>query len=90
MERIKNHRLLNEHFGTTATVATMAVGLGAEAYAIATNREVISSAFDRYLENPNRRALIWLAGGLLTAHVLNLLPDNIDPIHKIAERFGAK
>lgn len=45
--------------------------------------ETLSSAFRRGLENPRTRYLVLGAWAITSAHLLGLLPDNIDPFRSL-------
>jgi hypothetical protein len=49
--------------------------------------ETLSGAVDRYLEHPKGKYLAWAAGGIVTGHVLNIIPPKYDIIHLIADRL---
>lgn len=49
--------------------------------------ETLSEAVDRALERPVGRVLALGAIAITAAHLINVLPPEIDPIHQLAERF---
>lgn len=50
--------------------------------------ETLSSAYDRYMEHPLKRIIAVGAVAITGAHLLNLLPRQIDPIQQLSERFS--
>ena len=52
---------------------------------VAQPEELMSEAVDRYLDS--RPWLTRLAVAVVAAHLLNLIPPQFDPIHRIALRF---
>ncbi|MGH3956493.1 MAG: DUF7427 family protein [Mycobacterium sp.] len=68
----------------TADRAWLALGAGIVAYELAAPRgELLSEGVDRYLA---RRP--WLTRAVvvvLAAHLLNVLPEPVDPLHQIAK-----
>ena len=52
---------------------------------VAQPEELMSEAVDRYLDS--RPWLTRLAVAVVSAHLLNLIPPQFDPIHRIALRF---
>lgn len=48
--------------------------------------ETLSEAFDRALERPVGRFFAMGAVAITGAHLLNVLPKRVDPLHQLAER----
>lgn len=57
-------------------------------WAIKTKRESLSHAFYRGVQHPKKRWITIWAWGTLTAHLFNIIPDKLDPIHMIGELFS--
>lgn len=77
-------RLLGEHAGTIGWI-------GLAAYVIAWDLlapETLSAAADRALEHNYMKYVAWGLGGIVTGHVLNVIPDKVDPIQKLANFVG--
>lgn len=64
-----------------ADAAWLALGAAIVAYeALATDGELLSEGWDRYLERYPVTARV--APLVLTLHVINALPDRFDPVHQ--------
>ena len=71
----------------TARRAWAGLAAGVVAYEIACPKgELMSEGVDRALEN--HRALTTLAIGTVALHLLNVLPERYDPIHRLANLIG--
>ena len=76
---------IREHFTENAGTYGW---LGLAAYVIAFDvlaPETLSSAADRALEHDYMKWVAWAAGGIVTGHVFNIIPEQIDPIQRTAD-----
>lgn len=70
----------------TAKRAWTAIGLGVLAYeALCPNGELLSEGADRLVDKHPIASRI--AGLAVAGHVMNLLPDTLDPIHQLVKHF---
>ncbi|ASR85635.1 hypothetical protein SEA_AMGINE_34 [Mycobacterium phage Amgine] len=66
--------------------AWLALGVGVAAYEVACPpNELLSEGVDRYLARRPWSTRIVVIG--LALHLLNLLPERIDPLHQLSKRF---
>lgn len=71
----------------SADVAWIALAAGVVAYEIGAPRgELLSEGVDRYLAC--RPWVTRAAVGITAAHLLNLIPRQVDPFHQVAALFG--
>lgn len=51
--------------------------------------QTLSSYADKCLEHESRimRVIPWAIGGVIAGHVLNLIPESLDPIQKLGDAF---
>lgn len=82
MER-QSKQPYDSHAGTIGWVA-LAAGVAAFDYFAP---ETLSSAVDRALETPRGRYLAIGAVAVTAAHLLNLIPENVDPFKMLPSRF---
>ncbi|WNM68977.1 hypothetical protein SEA_TRIBLETROUBLE_36 [Mycobacterium Phage TribleTrouble] len=67
--------------------AWLALGAGVVAYEITCPPgELLSEGVDRYLTRRKWTTHAVVVG--LALHLLNLLPDRLDPLNQLAKRFG--
>ncbi|AFN37731.1 hypothetical protein FGG44_gp37 [Mycobacterium phage MacnCheese] len=67
--------------------AWLALGAGVVAYEIAAPRgELLSEGVDRYLSRRPWTTHAVVVG--LALHLLNLLPERLDPLNRLAAAFG--
>lgn len=67
--------------------AWLALGVGVAAYEIACPRgELLSEGVDRYLKRRPWTTHVVVVG--LALHLLNLLPESLDPLHLLAKHCG--
>lgn len=75
---------MKRHAADTAWVALAA---GVVAYELSAPRgELLSEGVDRYLES--RPLLTRAVVAVTAAHLLNLLPQRVDPFYRVAALFG--
>ena len=67
----------------------LALGAGVLAYDILAN-ETLSNSFRRGIESENKavRAGVYGLGALTVAHLLDVVPERVDPIDNIASGLG--
>jgi hypothetical protein len=66
-----------------ATKAWMALGAGVATYEVFCPRgETLSEGVDRALEHPIGRYIAMFAIAITSAHLANLLPEQVDPYHR--------
>lgn len=71
----------------TAKRAWTAIGVGVLAYEmVAPEGELLSEGVDRALEHDIGRYLTVGAVAVTACHLLNLLPEKLDPIHQVANK----
>ena len=80
LETAADHR---PNRSNSANYGWAAIGTGVLAWDVLAP-ETLSEGVDRALEK--RRFLTSAAIGITAAHLLNLLPESIDPIHQLAKR----
>lgn len=69
--------------------AWLALAIGIISYDIACPPgQTLSEEVDRALEH--HPLATWAVGGIVAAHLLNLLPQRVDPIHQLFARLGRK
>lgn len=73
----------DSHIGTAGWVA-LAAGVAAFDYYMP---ETLSHAVDRALERPRARYMAIGAVAVTAAHLLNLLPEQLDPFNRLPSRF---
>ncbi|WNM68325.1 hypothetical protein SEA_TIERRA_36 [Mycobacterium phage Tierra] len=67
--------------------AWLALGAGVAAYEISCPRgELLSEGVDRYLSHRPWATRVVVVG--LALHLLNLLPERLDPLNRLAAMFG--
>jgi len=66
---------------TAAWVGLVAYIVAAEYFLTHRSHPLMSESFDRWLGTPHGRILCWAVTGSTAAHLLNLLPNKIDPYH---------
>lgn len=71
------------HIGTAGWVA-LAAGVAAFDYYMP---ETLSHAVDRALERPRARYMAIGAVAVTAAHLLNLIPEQLDPFSRLPSRF---
>jgi len=71
---------------SNAAWAVLGASVAAYEY-FAPQDELLSQAVDRALERPVARFLVMGAIGATALHLLNVLPERVDPLHQVAERF---
>lgn len=81
-EGITEHR--KEHAGSYGWALLGAGVLAWDVFA----PQTLSSAYDRYLEHPVKRVLAVGAVAVTASHLLNLLPEQYDPIQIINNRLA--
>uniref|UniRef100_A0AAU8GNV2 Uncharacterized protein n=1 Tax=Mycobacterium phage Pharb TaxID=3136626 RepID=A0AAU8GNV2_9VIRU len=70
-----------------ADTAWLALGAGVIAYEVKAPRgELLSEGVDRYLSRRPWTTRVVVAG--LALHLLNLLPEGLDPPNRLAKRCG--
>ena len=68
------------------TKAWLAIGAGVLAYeAMCDDGEMLSEVVDDWLEHPVGRYVATAAIGATALHLVNMLPNNVDPIHQIGK-----
>ena len=50
--------------------------------------ETLSSAADRYLEHDKLKYVAWAAGGIVTAHLFNIIPEEYDILQQTSDFVG--
>jgi hypothetical protein len=71
----------------TSDRAWVVLAAGIVTYEVAAKpEELMSQAVDRYLES--RPWITRMAVAIVSAHLLNLIPSRLDPLHHLAVRFG--
>lgn len=50
--------------------------------------ETLSSAMDRYLEHDKLKYVAWAAGGIVTAHLFNIIPEEYDILQQTSDFVG--
>lgn len=66
-----------------STLAWGALAIGVIGYDLLSPKgETLSEGFDTFIEN--HPALAWGATALIATHLLNVIPESIDPIHRLA------
>lgn len=81
MENLREHWDNNAGaYGWLATFATVA-------YLDYKLPQTLSSYADKCLEHESKvmRAIPWAIGGVIAGHVLNLIPQQFDPIQKVGD-----
>lgn len=78
---ISGNRLTAVPRDTCAWAGLVAYIAVAEALLTHGAHPLMSHSFDRWLDRPIGRLGCWLVVGATGAHLLNLLPDKIDPFH---------
>jgi hypothetical protein len=66
---------------TCAWLGLVAYITTAEVLLMRKSHPLMSQSFDRWLAHPVGRIGCWLVVGTTAAHLLNLLPDKVDPFH---------
>lgn len=74
---------------TVAWVGLVAYIAGAEYLLTKGCHPLMSQAFDRWLSRPQSRVLCWIVVGATSGHLLNLLPNRVDPFHTAFWRIKA-
>lgn len=46
--------------------------------------ETLSEQMDRWLAHRSGRFIAWAVGGIVFSHVFNILPPDLDPIHRLS------
>lgn len=67
--------------------------IGLTAYVVAFDvlaPETLSSAMDRYLEDDKTKYIAWAVGGVVTAHLFNLIPPEYDILQKTSDYVGGR
>lgn len=70
--------IFNEHQGTIGWGILAAYVVAWDIFA----KETLSSAADRALDHQYMKWVAWGIGGMVTGHVLNLLPEKIDLVQQ--------
>lgn len=66
-----------------ATKAWLGIGIGVATYEVLCPKgETLSEGVDRALEHPMGRYAAMTAIALTSAHLANLLPEQVDPYHR--------
>lgn len=69
---------------STIAWGTVAAGIAAYDF-MCPEGETMSERVDSWLENPRTRILAIGAVAITASHLLNLLPERIDPFHRLTE-----
>jgi len=81
---------MREHFERNAsTYAWLGLGVSIAVYDyLSPKGQTLSEGVDRALEHPVMKYVAYSIGGVVAGHLFNVIPDEYDPIHSVAEAVG--
>lgn len=75
-----------EHLGTVGWIGLSAYVLAWDILA----PETLSGAVDRALEHKTAKYVAWAVGGVVTAHLFNLIPEEYDLLQQASDFIGER